>query len=134
MPPTFAPLADRIVDALLAATPSVAAAAGDHRADGRLDDYSADAIAGRVRMLRGASDALAAADIDAMDPGEQVDHAILSAHVDRDLFELTEVREHEWNPLVHNPGALLHALLDRPGTPAEQRLVHLAARLSAVPT
>jgi uncharacterized protein (DUF885 family) len=129
----FAPLADRIVDALLAANPSVATFAGDHRFDDRLDDFSADGVSERVTMLREASDTLDAADIDELEIAEQVDHAILQARVDQELFELTEVREHEWNPLVHNPGALLEALIDRPTGPAEVRLANLAARLAFVP-
>jgi hypothetical protein len=59
--------------------------------------------------------------------------AILSAYVDRRLFELTEVREHEWNPLRHNPGPLFFALIARSVAPVEERLGHLAARLEAVP-
>ena len=47
--------------------------------------------------------------------------------------QLTEVREHEWNPLAHNPGALLHALLARPFAPADERLEALAGRLAAIP-
>ena len=133
MPPQFAPLADRIVDALFAASPGTAMVAGDHRFDDRLDDFSADAVAARITMLREASDALAAADVDELDVAEQVDHAILQARVDRDLFELTEVREYAWNPLVHNPGALLEALIERPSAPAEVRLASVAARLSAIP-
>src|SRR5262249_40932452 len=103
MGPDFAPLAERLVDALLAASPTDASFAGDHRFDDRLDDWSSDAVAARVQMLRDASDALTAADIDELDPAEQVDHAILTARVDADLFELTEIREYEWNPLAHNP-------------------------------
>jgi uncharacterized protein (DUF885 family) len=133
MPPEFAPLADRIVDALLAANPSAATFAGDHRFDDRLDDFSADGVAERVTMLQQASDTLAAADIDELLIGEQIDHAILQARVDQELFELTEVREHEWNPLLHNPGALLEALIDRPTAPAEVRLASLAARLASIP-
>src|SRR5215467_11533131 len=133
MSPQFAPLADRIVDALLAASPSAAMVAGDHRFDDRVDDLSADAIAGRITMLREASDTLAAADVDELDIAEQVDHAILQARVDRDLFELTEVREYAWNPMAHNPGALLEALIERPSAPAEVRLASVAARLSAIP-
>ena len=131
--PEFAPLADRIVDALLASNPTAAMYAGDHRFDDRLPDYSADAVASRVTMLREASDALAAADVDELDMAEQVDHAILQARVDRELFELTEVREHEWNPLAHNPGALIEALIERPTAPPEVRLASLTARLAAVP-
>src|SRR5215475_11681858 len=133
MPLEFPPVADRIVDALLAASPSAATFAGDHRFDDRLDDFSADAVVERVTMLREASDTLAAADIDEYDVAEQVDHAILQARVDQELFELTEVREHEWNPLLHNPGALIETLIEHPTAPPEVRLASLTARLAAVP-
>jgi uncharacterized protein (DUF885 family) len=129
----FAPLAERIVDALLEAYPGTATFAGDHRYDDRLPDYSPDGITGDVAMLRDASVALSQVDEDALDPQERVDHAILQARVDRQLFEHTEVREHEWNPLEHNPGQLLHALIARPFAPVAQRLESLAGRLDAVP-
>lgn len=129
----FVPLAERIVDALLAASPSTAMSAGDHRFDGDLDDLSAAGVAGRVTMLRDASDSLAAVDADDLDLAEQVDHAIIQAYVDRRLFELTEVRGHEWNPLAHNPGDLLYALIDRPTGAVDERLRRLAGRLAAVP-
>ncbi|MGC9666734.1 DUF885 domain-containing protein [Planosporangium sp. 12N6] len=133
MPQDFVPLAEHIVDAVLETSPGLAAFAGDHRFDDRLPDYSPDAVAGDVGMLRDASAALSQVDIDALDPQEQVDHASLLARVERSLFELTEVREHEWNPLAHNPGSLLYGLIARPFAPAEQRLTSIAARLSAVP-
>jgi hypothetical protein len=129
----FVPLAERIVDALLEASPALAGYAGDHRYDDRLPDYSADAVAHHVEMLRDASAALSQVDEDELDPQERVDHAILLARVERTLFEYTEVREHEWNPLEHNPGPLLHLLLDRPFAPPAQRLESLAGRLSAIP-
>ena len=111
------------------ATPRWPPSAGDHRFDDRLPDLSPGAVAERVTMLRDAADALAGIDPDAFDAQDQVDHAILSAMVERGLFELTDVREHEWNPLEHNPGPLLHApavaavragrrAADQPGRPA----------------
>ena len=133
MPHEFVPLAEHIVDALLEIDPHLASSAGDHRFDDRLPDLSADAVVADVEMLRDASAALSQVDIDALEEQEQVDHAVLLARVERMLFERTEVREHEWNPLVHNPGALLHDLISRPFAPAEERLVSIAARLSAVP-
>jgi len=129
----FVTLAEHIADALLEADPRLAASAGDHRFDDRLPDYSADGIAGDVGMLRDASAALTQVDLDTLEPQEQVDHAVLLARVERMLFERTEIREHEWNPLVHNPGGLLHGLISRPFAPAEERLMSVAARLSAVP-
>src|SRR5215212_11224540 len=109
--PEFVPTAERIVEALLAINPALATAAGDHRFDDRLPDLSPGAVAERVTMLRDAADALSGIDPDRFDAQDQVDHAILSALVERGLFELTDVRRHEWDPLAHNPGPLLHGLV-----------------------
>src|SRR6266542_4093509 len=129
----FAPLAERIIDAVVAADPGIAAFAGDHRFDDRLPDLSADGVARDVAMLRDAANALSQVDIEALDRQEAVDHSALMSLVDRAYFELTEVRGHEWNPLEHNPGGLLYGLIARPFAPAEQRLQSLAGRLSAIP-
>ncbi|MFI5492723.1 DUF885 domain-containing protein [Actinoplanes sp. NPDC051859] len=131
--PEFVPLAERIVDAILDTHPALASFAGDHRADDRLPDQSPGAVAERVAMLRDAADALAGVDPDSFAPQDQVDHAILAAIVERNMFELTEVREHEWDPLAHNPGPLLHTLIARPFAPVEERLTALAGRLTAIP-
>jgi uncharacterized protein (DUF885 family) len=133
MPQEFAPLAEHVVDAVLETSPGLAARAGDHRFDDRLPDYSPEAVAGDVDMFRDASAALSQVDIDALDPQDQVDHAVLLALVERSLFELTEVRGHEWNPLAHNPGILLHGQIARPYAPADERLTAIAARLSMLP-
>ena len=75
-------------------------------------DLSSDAVARDVSMFRDASAALSQVDLDLLDPAEQVDHAMLTSVVERLLFERTQVREHEWNPLVHNPGDLIERLID----------------------
>jgi Bacterial protein of unknown function (DUF885) len=131
--PEFVPLAERIVDAVLAANPGLATYAGDHRYDDKLPDLSADAVAAKVAMLRDAADTLAGLDTDDLGPQERVDHAILSSIVDRWIFEATQVREHEWNPLVHNPGPLLYALMAREFAPADVRLASITGRLAALP-
>ncbi|SCG66344.1 DUF885 domain-containing protein [Micromonospora coxensis] len=130
---SFVPLAERIVDALLESRPGLATSAGDHRYDDRLPDLSTEAVAADRAMLREAADALAELDADSLDVDEQVDHALLGSFVDRALFESDEIRGHEWDPLRHNPGPLLHALFARPYAPVEERLAHLAGRLAAVP-
>lgn len=133
MPAEFVPLAERIVDALLQADPQIAASAGDHRGDADLPDYSPDGVMARVAMLRDASDALSQVDIDSLPQAERVDHNLLTSMVDRDLFNLTELRSHSWNPLQHNPGSLLHALIARPFAPVDQRLESLAGRMEKIP-
>ncbi|MEU7587026.1 DUF885 domain-containing protein [Micromonospora sp. NPDC049230] len=129
----FGVLAERVVEALLESRPGVATSAGDHRFDDRLPDLSADALTADRAMLSDAANALSELDPDSLDVDEQVDHALLTSFVDRELFELTEIRSHEWDPLRHNPGQLLHPLLARPYAPAEVRLTQLAGRLAAVP-
>jgi hypothetical protein len=133
MPDQFVPIAERVVEAILEANPAMAAFAGDHRFDDRLPDLSTEAVGRDVAMLRDAAAALSQVDNELLDPQERVDHEVLLAVVDRALFEYTEIREYEWNPLEHNPGALLHGLIARPYAPVEQRLASLAARLAAVP-
>ena len=129
----FVQLAEPIVDAMLESNPLLASSAGDHRFDDRLPDLSPGAVADEAAMLRDAADALAGIDPEAFDPEEQVDHAILSAVVERGLFELTDMREHEWNPLHHNPGPLLHALVARQFAPVDERLTSLGGRLATIP-
>lgn len=129
----FVPLAERIVDALLESDPAAAYAAGDHRCDDRLPDLSDEAVRDKTAMLREASHHLAEVDPDDLTSEDRVDHAVLQQAVDSELFALAELREHEWNPLLHNPGPLLHGLIARPFAPAAQRLDSLAARLACLP-
>jgi hypothetical protein len=129
----FVPVAERVIDAVLESQPQLAAEAGDHRFDDRLPDLSADGVTRQVAMLREASAALSQVDDEALEPGDRVDHAVLLSLVERLLFEYTEVREHEWDPLAHNPGSLLYALIARPYAPVEQRLASLSGRLAAIP-
>src|SRR6266508_3235165 len=91
----YAPLAERIIDAVLSTDPAIAAFAGDHRFDDRLPDLSADGVARYATMLHDASNALSQVDMEALDPQDAVDHAALMSLVERLRFELTEVREHE---------------------------------------
>ncbi|AYF74642.1 DUF885 domain-containing protein [Nocardia yunnanensis] len=129
----FVPRAQRIVDALLTADPQLAASVGDHRSDDRLPDWSRAAVRGQIAMLREASHALAEIDDEDLSPADRVDLALLQQRVDALLFARADTREHEWNPLLHNPGPLLYHLLARPFAPAEVRLEALRARLSALP-
>jgi uncharacterized protein (DUF885 family) len=129
----FLSSAERIVDAMLGESPALAQTAGDHTYDDCLPDWSPDSVAAHVSICRAAADALSQVDTDALPPADAVDCTVLLARVERTLFELTEVREHEWNPLYHNPGSLLHQLVERPFAPVAERLEVLAGRLRAVP-
>jgi hypothetical protein len=64
---------------------------------------------------------------------EAVDAAVLRTAAAAELMELHELREAEWNPMVHNPGGGLHALLSREFAPLPVRLASIGERLAAIP-
>ncbi len=133
MPSDFAALADRLVDDLLAASPTRAHFAGDHRFDDRLPDFSDDAVRREVTLLRRRVDELAAVDPAGLDPHDDVDRQLLTAAVGERLFELTVSDERAWNPLLHNLGDLFFGLLAREVGDPDERVDALAARLGALP-
>src|SRR6266496_1945979 len=128
---TFADLAAEALESFLSFDPAAATYLGDHRFDDRLPDPSPSAATARAAQLREQLDALDAAETS--DVAEQVDAEVLRTALRAELFDLDELREGEWNPMLHNPGSALHELLTRDFAPLPERLDALAARLDAVP-
>ncbi|MFI7588707.1 DUF885 domain-containing protein [Spongisporangium articulatum] len=129
----FRGVAENVLDALLSARPEWATDLGDHRFDDRLTDWSPDAVATHTGTLADALSALDDVDDTALAPDDRVDLEILRTAVTREVWELAELRAHEWDPLLHLPGDALYPLIAKEtGTPAE-RLRALGARLTAVP-
>jgi uncharacterized protein (DUF885 family) len=133
-------IVSRAVTSRLDHDPVDATYLGDHDRDGLLPDPSAGAAqarAGELRSLLADLDALPLEpsddDVDGLTADEQVDAAVLRTALGAELFELEELREPEWNPMVHNPGGGLHALLSRDFAPLEDRLAALIRRMDAVP-
>ncbi len=126
-------LAEAIVDELLEASPTEATSLGDHRFDDRLDDLGADALDAQRRTVAARLAELDGLDLDAVSSQLAVDAAILRTTLAARLFALDELREHEWNPLVANPGTAIYLLLARDFAPLGERLRSIAGRLVAVP-
>ncbi len=57
----------------------------------------------------------------------------MAGDVARRLFEIEELREHTWNPLLANPGQAIYMLLARDYAPLPDRLHSLAGRLARGP-
>jgi uncharacterized protein (DUF885 family) len=129
----FRDVATRVLDALLEASPEQATILGEHRFDDQLTDYSAPASAARATMLTEALAALDDVDDTGLLPDDRVDLEILRTRVTGDLWELTELRPHERDPLLHLPGDGLYPLIARDTLPAAERLRALTARLVQVP-
>ena len=129
----FRRLAAEYLDHLASRHPDRATELGDHRFDGRLPDRRATALDDEHRELDGFAARLAAIDQARLDPELRVDAALLANGVARRIFEITELREHTWNPLLANPGQAVYQLLARDYAPLGERLNSLAGRLAAIP-
>src|ERR1700678_2279194 len=126
-------LADEYVDDLARRPPEAATELGDHRFDELLPDRSEAALADERRALDGFAARLTGLDGPALKPELRVDAALMAGDVARRLFEIEELREHTWNPLLANPGSALYMLLARDYAPLPERLHSLAGRLARVP-
>jgi uncharacterized protein (DUF885 family) len=126
-------LADEYIDDLMRRHPDTASQLGDHRFDGLLPDLSEAALADERRSLDDYAARLTSLDIMALAPELRVDAAMLADDVAHRLFEIEELRERRWNPLLANPGQAIYALLARDYAPLPERLRSVAGRLAAVP-
>src|SRR5580698_3450029 len=126
-------LAEEYVDDLARRHPDAATELGDHRFDELLPDVSEAALADERRVLDGFAARLTDLDGPALAPELRVDAAMIAGDVARRLFEIEELREHTWNPLLANPGQAIYMLLARDYAPLPERLHSLAGRLARVP-
>src|SRR5262249_24591820 len=129
----FARLAREYLDDRAERHPDAATGLGDHRFDARLPDPSAPARAGERRALDGWAARLAALDRGALAAEHQVDAAMMADGIARRGFEIDELREHTWNPLLANPGKAIYQLLARDFAPPPDRLGSVAGRLEEIP-
>lgn len=126
-------LAGAVLDELLERHPDFATTLGDHRFDDRLPDLSSAAAEDEARWVDGCLAALDTLDEESMAVDERVDAAILRNRLEANRFALTEQRDHEWDPLIANPGTAIYTLLVRDFAPLGDRLRSAGARLRAVP-
>ena len=129
----FAALARSTVDGMLERQPELATLLGDHAHDGRLAIGTAEY---HDELARWCADRLA--DLQRMDAGRlsaeyRVDARILANQLELCRFVTAELREHEWNPMLANPGRAIYLLLARDFAALPDRLRSVAERLAAVP-
>ncbi|HMF56150.1 MAG TPA: DUF885 domain-containing protein [Pyrinomonadaceae bacterium] len=129
----FESLAKQYIEEFLETKPETATQLGDHRYDNRLDDYSR---AGQERERALSQKYLKALDsfpMNRLSPVNSVDYRILRNRLEFNLFQIDELREYEWNPLVYNVGNAIYTLIARDFAPLRTRLLNVRERLKAVP-
>ncbi len=129
----FRRISAEAIDSLLAQDPVSSTWLGDHRFDHQLPDMSADSIFRFERLLDDLLTELDAVDDVELAHEDLVDLEILRSHIVKKQFEVTQVQEHLWNPMVWNPGTAIHLLLSRDFAPEAERLESVRNRLAQIP-
>jgi uncharacterized protein (DUF885 family) len=131
----FQQLAAAYIEAELASNPEQATELGDHRFDDVLTDY---AHSTRERILAAQKQFKIKADT--IDPTKlsqtnNVDLRIMKDSIDNRIFELTELNDADWNPLVYMQSLAnsLYLLVERDFDAPEKRIPNLKARMLAIP-
>lgn len=128
-----AALAEDVLESAAESDPGLATILGDHRFDARLPDPSPSARDRRISEVQrqlGDAQRLAAGELGLAD---RVDVETLSTRLSDELTEMRDIREPDWDPILHNPGAALNALLTQDFAPPPQRLESIRGRLEATP-
>jgi hypothetical protein len=132
----FQKTAGQYIDGLLQASPEYATELGDHRFDGQVTDYSAEARAKELARAKQYREKLKQfSDISKLTGANQVDVRILKDNIDSEIFDLEELKEADWNPLVYNQSLAngLYLLVARDFAPPEKRIPNLRQRMEAIP-
>ena len=132
----FQKVARDYVDGLLMSHPEYATELGEHRFDAEVTDYSPETrqrLLARAKQFREKLKEFS--DISKLTAANQVDVRILREEVDSEIFNLEELKETDWNPLVYNQSLAngLYLLVARDFAPAEQRIPNLRMRMEGIP-
>ena len=90
-----------VYDAYIALNPSLAVELGYHQFDGQVSDVSAAGIAKDTQTLKDLRAQLLAHDVTALSGLRQVEHAVMLGQIDKDLFQIEELKLLTRNPLVY---------------------------------
>lgn len=132
---TFEDIARRYIDQMPALSPINATTLGDHRYDHRLDEVSEVARQRDRAFHQKFLAELQSLDRTKLGRDQQVDLQILREQLRGDLWRLEVLQEWAWNPVVYTQmtGGAIYGLMAREFAPLEKRLLHVAARLEAMP-
>ncbi|MFS8070069.1 MAG: DUF885 family protein, partial [Byssovorax sp.] len=121
----FAALRDRILDQWLRDEPAMARGLGLHEGDGKIADYSAEAIKARIVRLAQQKKDLDAVDKASLSADDALDLALISSQAGLTLFQLDELASYQRRPQFYDELFSVNGYLDRDYAPIEERLQKL---------
>jgi len=108
---------------------------GIHDYDSRMNEVSLESIAKNRAALEKFQLRLSNFHPDKFSIENKIDYKILAGVIDEELFMLTQVKPHEWNPVnyVQSVGSAIMTLISQDFAPQEERITSLQNRLALIP-
>lgn len=115
--------------------PTQGTAAGFHRFDRQLEDYSKASIAAQIKALKQLRPKFEKFDVKSLMPEQVADREMMLSSIDADLLELEEIRSWERNPDRYSSGIThsVFVIMSRKFAPPETRLRSVIAREKQMP-
>ena len=129
----FNSVAEKILQNTWEFYPNLASALGLHQYDGRLPDISRTALTHRQQELQKDVQTLEQVDLSALSRQNFFDHRLLVSRLKKELFDLTELKSHETNPMEMMWHIELSNYIKRDYAPLDQRAEALTGALQGVP-
>src|SRR5262249_49879636 len=100
-----------------------------------LDDVSTEGRARRTALAHQLSEQLTALEVSRMTRAHQVDFALLKNELEYEIWDVEQLKEWRWNPLLYTDiaGNSVYTLMARDFAPLPTRLHDAGARLSQLP-
>ena len=131
----FEALSTRYLDEMVAFSPVTATQLGDHRFDSRLDDVSPATRTQTAATAKNFLDELSKIDSKKLSRAHQVDALLLKRDLQYTTWQIDELQEWKWNPLLYTniAGSSVYSVMSRDFAPLPERLNSAAARLAELP-
>ncbi|CUT00361.1 DUF885 family protein, partial [Candidatus Kryptonium thompsonii] len=98
----FSRLVDKFMDEYFKHHPVSATWVGYHKYDNLLDDFSERTLKERLEWLKSYREKFSKFDLKKLSKDNSIDCRILLEEIDERIFNLEELKEYEWNPLIYN--------------------------------
>jgi len=129
----FVSLADNFMETFISMNPEYATGLGDHRYDGRLNDYSLEGVRKDKEFSRAYLDSLKMIDVAGLDSVNRIDYKIMKFKLESTDFYADTLKEYEWNPMNYNIGNAVYGLIAREFAPLAERMKSVESRLKQIP-
>src|SRR5499427_2970956 len=126
----FNQLVDQYFDEYFKHNPTASTAAGFHRRDAELEDYSQTEVRAQVAMLKGFAAKFENIRAKSLRPETASDRELVISNINAALLDLEHVRSWEKNPDRYNSG---YTIMSRSFAPADERLRSLISRERQMP-